>query len=122
VTGPADDQKVIAALAPVIAAIGAEMVDLDAAGDGDIRIDWRGSAVAAVRLPDLHQSLERLLGVVETEIGVPIGSWTREHQQVAIRRLDDLGAFTLRGAVENISKAIGISRITVYNYLNALYR
>lgn len=121
-TGASDDQRVIDAISPVIAAIGAELVDLAGASEGDIRVEWRGSAVVAVRLPDLHQSLERLLAVAETELDTPITQWTREQQQVAIRRLDELGAFTLRGAVENISKAIGISRITVYNYLNALYR
>ena len=121
-TGASDDQRVIDAISPVIAAIGAELVDLAGASEGDIRVEWRGSAVVAVRLADLHQSLERLLAVAETELDTPITQWTREQQQVAIRRLDELGAFTLRGAVENISKAIGISRITVYNYLNALYR
>ena len=121
-TGASDDQRVIDAISPVIAAIGAELVDLAGASEGDIRVEWRGSAVVDVRLPDLHQSLERLLAVAETELDTPITQWTREQQQVAIRRLDELGAFTLRGAVENISKAIGISRITVYNYLNALYR
>jgi predicted transcriptional regulator YheO len=62
------------------------------------------------------------LASVEVELGGPLASLTREQQQLAIRRLDELGAFTLRRAVEDISKAIGISRITVYNYLNALYR
>ena len=40
----------------------------------------------------------------------------------AIRLLDDRGAFILRRAVEDVADAMGVSRITVYNYLNALHR
>ena len=32
------------------------------------------------------------------------------------------GAFTLRRAVEDVSDSMGVSRITVYNYLNAIHR
>ena len=40
----------------------------------------------------------------------------------ATRMLDQRGAFTLRRAVEDVADAMGVSRITVYNYLNALHR
>jgi predicted transcriptional regulator YheO len=36
--------------------------------------------------------------------------------------LDEQGAFTLRRAVEDVADAMGVSRITIYNYLNALHR
>ena len=36
--------------------------------------------------------------------------------------LDQRGAFTLRRAVEDVADEMGVSRITVYNYLNALHR
>ena len=36
--------------------------------------------------------------------------------------LDERGAFTLRRAVEDVADAMGVSRITVYNYLNAIHR
>src|SRR4029453_17754465 len=37
----------------------------------------------------------------------------------AVRLLDDRGAFQLRKAVEEVADALGVSRFTVYNYLNA---
>ncbi len=70
----------------------------------------------------LHGSLDRLLRVVERELGGSISELTRVQQQVAVGRLDELGAFTLRRAVEDIAAAAGISRFTVYCYLNARYR
>ena len=36
--------------------------------------------------------------------------------------LDQRGAFTLRRAVEDVADALAVSRITVYNYLNAIHR
>ena len=46
----------------------------------------------------------------------------REDKQRAVRLLDERGAFTLRRAVEQVADAMGVSRITVYNYLNAIHR
>ncbi|HAZ33053.1 MAG TPA: transcriptional regulator, partial [Acidimicrobiaceae bacterium] len=47
---------------------------------------------------------------------------SREDKQRAVRLLDERGAFTLRRAVEDLADAMGVSRITVYNYLNAIHR
>ncbi|NDD00117.1 transcriptional regulator, partial [bacterium] len=47
---------------------------------------------------------------------------SRTAKQRAIRLLDERGAFTLRRAVEDVADSMGVSRITVYNYLNSLHR
>jgi len=47
---------------------------------------------------------------------------SRHDKQRAIRLLDQNGAFILRRAVEDVADAMAVSRITVYNYLNALHR
>ncbi len=39
-----------------------------------------------------------------------------------MRLLDERGAFTLRKSIEDVADALGVSRITVYNYLNAVDR
>jgi predicted transcriptional regulator YheO len=70
----------------------------------------------------LHGALDRLIDTVEREFGAPLPSLPREDKQRAIRLLDERGAFTLRRAVEDVADAMGVSRITVYNYLNALHR
>lgn len=120
--GVVADQRLLDALTPLVDALGAELVPCEDADVGDVCVEWEGEPAFAVRLPSLHHSLDRLLAVVEAEVGAPIGEMSREQQQWAVRRLDELGAFTLRRAVDDIARAIGISRFTVYNYLNALYR
>ena len=40
-------------------------------------------------------------------------------KQLAVRMLDDRGAFALRRSVESVADAMNVSRFTIYNYLNA---
>ena len=112
----------IAALQPLIDAAGADVVTPDEVGGSDVALVWEGVTVAGVRLPPIHGSLDRIIAVVETELGGPLATLSRQGKQQAILRLDELGAFVLRRAVEDIAEAMGMSRITVYSYLNALHR
>jgi predicted transcriptional regulator YheO len=57
---------------------------------------------------------------VEDELGGRLPNLSREQKQRAVRLLDDRGAFLLRRSVEDVADALGVSRITVYNYLSAI--
>ena len=81
-----------------------------------------GDADAAARFSDLHIALDRLVEGVESELGGPLAELNREDKQVAVRLLDERGAFLLRKAVETVGEMMGVSRITIYNYLNAIER
>lgn len=113
---------VIAAVAPALEAMGATIVPIDRSEPADIPLVWDGQPIAAVRLPPLHGALDRLIESVETELGGPLPTLSREDKQRAVRLLDERGAFILRRAVEDVADAMGVSRITVYNYLNAIHR
>ena len=67
----------------------------------------------------LHDALTRMIVDVELELGGPLVTLSREAKQAAVRMLDTRGAFLLRKAVEDVADAMGVSRITIYNYLNA---
>ena len=112
----------LATLDPLIAAIGATVIGLDHIKPGDVQLEVDGVVVAAVRLPALHGALERMIDAVERELGAKLSDLSRTLKQRAIRILDERGAFTLRRAVEDVADAMGVSRITVYNYLNSLHR
>jgi hypothetical protein len=112
----------LSALAPLIDALGCRLVEPDRCEASDVPIVVEGETVAVVRLPALHGALDRLIEAVEREMGVRLPEMNREQKQRAIRLLDDRGAFTLRRAVEDVADAMGVSRITVYNYLNAIHR
>ncbi len=112
----------IKTIEPLIIAIGAELIDAEAAKPSDITLEVDGVIVSAVRLPALHGALDRMIESVERELGAKLPNLSRTSKQRAIRLLDERGAFTLRRAVEDVADAMGVSRITVYNYLNSLHR
>ena len=112
----------IRSVKPVVDALGASFVSLDDMEASDVPLVWEGRTIAAVRMPPLHGALDRLIDAVEAELGGRLPLLSREDKQRAVRLLDERGAFILRRAVEDVADAMGVSRITVYNYLNAIHR
>lgn len=106
----------------MVEAMGATLIAPESQEPGDVALSWDGAVVAAVRLPPLHGALDRLIDAVEAELGGRLPALGREDKQRAVRLLDERGAFILRRAVEDVADAMGVSRITVYNYLNAIHR
>jgi hypothetical protein len=122
VSAPSDDHlgDLRAALAPLLAAVGARVVEAAHAVAGDVPIEWGGTAQFFVRLPNAEGTLHRLIDQVEDELGGALHELSRSDKQKAVRLLDERGAFTLRRSVEEVADAFGVSRITIYNYLNAI--
>lgn len=116
------NHPLLTAVKPILDAVGAQLVSVDDARVSDIALEWEGEIIAAVRLPPITGALDRLIAQVERELGASLPELSRNNKQVAVRLLDQRGAFTLRRAVEDVADAMGVSRITVYNYLNALHR
>jgi hypothetical protein len=67
----------------------------------------------------LEDALTSLIAQAEAAIGTPIAQMTRSQKQHLVRFLDERGAFTLRKAVERVADSLGVSRFTVYNYLDS---
>jgi len=106
------------ALRPVAAACGARLVPVSRIRSGDVPLYWEGELVGGFRLPDLHGALERMIEQVEAEFGAPLAELSREDKQQVVMLLEERGAFTVRRAVEDVADRLGVSRFTVYNYLN----
>jgi len=104
----------------VVEQLGATVIPERSSRPGDFPVEWRGDTVAHVRIAELHSALGRLIGAVEREIGRPLAEMSRDEKQTAIRRLDEQGAFLLRGAVDDVAHTMGVSRVTLYTYLNAI--
>jgi hypothetical protein len=71
-------------------------------------------------LANLEDALERLIAQGEAHVGKPLDEMTRAEKQQLVRYLDERGAFQLRKAVEGVAEMLGVSRFTVYNYLEAI--
>ena len=114
------NKQLFETLQPLLDAIGGDAIDADAIESGDIPISWEGEVVGAVRLPPLSHALELLVSRIEMEVGAPLADLDRVGKQVAVRRLEEQGAFLLRKSIEYVADAMDVSRITIYNYLNAI--
>lgn len=107
------------ALEPLLRVLGAEAVDPAEATDSDVVLEWQGRPAIAIRL-DFGETTAAQVRSVEAELGASLSGLTRDQKQAAIRILDERGAFSLRKAIEDVADAMGVSRITIYNYLNAI--
>ncbi|MFJ8544963.1 helix-turn-helix domain-containing protein [Streptomyces sp. NPDC093586] len=116
-TGPAEE-PFIAAVKPLVDAIGGEMLPPDEASGDDVVLAWEGADVVAVRLPQLADSLDHILAAMERRQGRPLSELDRRAKQEVVRTLEARGAFSVRHGVETVASALGVSRFTVYNYLN----
>ncbi|MFH8294376.1 helix-turn-helix domain-containing protein [Streptomyces sp. NPDC018059] len=116
-TGFGDD-PFVTAVKPLVDAMGGEMIPPDQAGTDDVVLAWEGEDVVAVRLPQLADSLDHILLALERKRGRPLSELDRKAKQEVVRILEARGAFTVRHGVETVAGALGVSRFTVYNYLN----
>jgi DNA invertase Pin-like site-specific DNA recombinase len=117
-----DAAAFLEALKEIADAIGCEVLAADEATATDVPLRWRGKVVGALRPAMLHGSLQRLISGIENDLGAPLNELGRAEKQAAVRLLNEQGAFLLRGAVEDVAERIGVSRITIYKYLNAIAR
>ncbi|MEV7684686.1 helix-turn-helix domain-containing protein [Streptomyces bungoensis] len=114
----AGDESFIAAVKPLVDAMGGDLLPPDEAGPDDVVLSWEGADVVAVRLPQLADSLDHILAAMERKKGMPLADLDRKAKQEVVRVLEARGAFSVRHGVETVAGALGVSRFTVYNYLN----
>lgn len=108
------------ALQPLLEVIGGEIIEVGDMEPGDVPIEMNGEPALAVRVLGLDGALDRMVQQIETELGAPLPSLGRVEKQRAIRLLDERGAFLLRRSIDDVADLMGVSRITIYNYLNTM--
>ena len=120
----------LVAVAPLLSRVDAELVAPQEAGPSDVPLVWDGEQVAAVRLPagtpapsapaegGVVADLDTLLEEVARELGGSLAELSRADKQHAVRILEERGAFQYRRSAEGVAEALGVTRFTVYNYLN----
>ena len=69
---------------------------------------------------DFTDGLSRLIADVERELGGSLSTLPRAQKQHAVRLLEERGAFEMRRSAETVAEALGLTRFTVYNYLNRI--
>lgn len=72
----------------------------------------------AEEIEHLGEALDRLLAEAEVELGVRAGDMSRSQKQGVVKYLDERGAFLIKKSVEQVAARLGVSRFTIYNYLD----
>lgn len=125
---PDPAEALLAALGPLLERVGGEVVRARPQ-PGDVPVEWAGGVAFHVRVgedarpggepvADLSDGLARLIEDVEGELGGPLSVLPRAEKQQAVRLLEERGAFEMRRSAETVAEALGVTRFTVYNYLN----
>ncbi len=104
-----------------VAAAVAEMIrSAMSQGATAIRIQVGSDDADLSGIGSLQNALTDMVGAAERDLQTPASDWDRSQKQAAVRILHERGAFLLRGAVDDMAEIMGVSRITIYNYLNAI--
>ena len=125
-----ESEELREALRPLLERVGGRVV----AGEpeaGDVPVRWSGQTLFHVRIApvpegadaestDLTDGLARLIASVEDELGGALAGLPRAEKQHAVRLLEERGAFEMRRSAETVAEALGLTRFTVYNYLNRI--
>ncbi len=112
--------ELLRVIRPVVEALGGTVIPERSSRPGDLPVEWEGETLMYIRVPELHGALGRLVASVERELGARLADMSRAEKQTAVRRLDEQGAFLLRGAVDDVASMMGVSRVTLYSYINAI--
>jgi uncharacterized protein YqgV (UPF0045/DUF77 family) len=91
-----------------------------AAGASRLTVHVGGPGPRRAGALDLNGALPRMLAEAAAGLGAPLEELGREAKQRVVRELDERGAFTLRRSIEDVADALGVSRVTIYNYLDAI--
>lgn len=69
---------------------------------------------------DVDELASHLINVSIQNIGVPIDLMQKQHKVEVVRDLKARGLFMLKDAVQLIASELGVTRFTIYNYLNQI--
>lgn len=116
----AANHPLFAAIQPLLDLVGGDIREPTELQPGDVPITWEHEVIGGVRLESLSNALDRMVDHIQDELGGKLGDLSRADKQAAVRILDERGAFQLRKAIEDVAAMMGVSRITIYNYLNAI--
>lgn len=69
---------------------------------------------------DLRKTVQSMIDECAVEVGVPIGLMGKPERLKLVRLLEDRGAFQLKKSIPIVASELGVSRRTIYNYLDEM--
>ncbi|GAB6181541.1 hypothetical protein JCM14036_28600 [Desulfotomaculum defluvii] len=66
---------------------------------------------------DITEVLSGMIDLVINNLNIPVVMMQKENKMQVVRELDLKGAFMIKGSVDKVAAVLGVSRYTIYNYL-----
>ncbi|WP_059104367.1 helix-turn-helix transcriptional regulator [Shouchella shacheensis] len=76
--------------------------------------------VDEVFVSDVSELLDYLLKECQKDIGKPVSHMSKDEKRSALKYLDEKGAFLIKKAGDRVCGFFGISKFTLYNYLDEI--
>jgi len=67
---------------------------------------------------DVNEAMGGIVQGVLADYPVPVKLMEKEDKLNIVKKLDEKGVFLVKGAVDHVANILGVSRYTVYNYLD----
>lgn len=83
--------------------------------------DARGATEPArAEPPDVEALMREIIDDAVRRFGRPVASMTKDEKTAAVATMLDRGLFIVKGGVEKAASALGVTRFSIYNYLDAV--
>lgn len=77
-------------------------------------------SAVAVEKPEMDLLMQEIISDAVRHAGKPLSMMKKLEKISAVRAMQQRGLFIVKGGVERAAEALGVSRYTIYNYLEAL--
>jgi predicted transcriptional regulator YheO len=67
---------------------------------------------------DISNVLDQIINDTLSKYSKPVSLMQKEDKLKIVENLDERGVFLIKGSVDNVANSIGVSRYSVYNYLD----
>ncbi|MEW6661878.1 MAG: helix-turn-helix transcriptional regulator [Bacillota bacterium] len=67
---------------------------------------------------DVGEVLKSMVENVIEHVGTPVALMHKEEKVTVVQLLEERGVFLIKGAVEYVAQSLGVSKYTIYNYLD----
>jgi predicted transcriptional regulator YheO len=75
---------------------------------------------ARAPLPDMETLMREIIDEAVRRFGKPVAAMNKAEKTAAVESMLERGLFIVKGGVERAAAALGVTRFTVYNYLDAV--
>ena len=72
--------------------------------------------------PEMDVLMQEIISDAVRRNGKPVSMMNKREKTLAVQKMQQRGLFIVKGGVERAAAALGVSRYTVYNYLEAIRR